>query len=245
VLKKIEANFELAGLNKAQILGINVFGGPVDRVITILSDVLKVRPLNRPFFVTTVNSEFVVRAEADIKFRTILQKSDLALADGFGLKLLGAGSIVPGRVLVKKLLTVLGVKPFYLGGVLGVAEEMVRLYGGDGEMGYENVRVPDLALDRRLVDRINQSGANLLLVAYGAPWQEEWISRNLDKLKVGIVIGVGGTFDFLTGRAVEPPMWIGVLGLEWAWRLILQPWRLGRQLNLIKYIYLILVGRLP
>jgi len=81
----------------------------------------------------------------------------------------------------------------------------------------------------QIIQAVNTSGAKLLLVAYGAPKQDLWIAKHLSKMPtVRVAIGVGGTFDFLSGTIKRAPRWLRSLGLEWLWRLILQPWRIKR-----------------
>ena len=81
---------------------------------------------------------------------------------------------------------------------------------------------------------------DILFVAFGAPKQEMWINENLDKIPVKIAIGVGGAFDYISGRTPRAPEFLRSMGLEWLFRLILQPWRFKRQLALLKFIYLVL-----
>ena len=74
----------------------------------------------------------------------------------------------------------------------------------------------------------------ILFVALGAPKQEKWINENLKKMpNVKLAIGVGGAFDFISGNIKRAPNFIRLLGLEWLWRLIIQPWRIKRVLNAI------------
>jgi len=80
---------------------------------------------------------------------------------------------------------------------------------------------------------------DILFVAYGAPKQEEWIAENLEKLPVKAAMGVGGAFDYLSGRVPRAPKIIRMIGLEWLFRLVIQPWRIWRQLSLIMFIYLV------
>jgi N-acetylglucosaminyldiphosphoundecaprenol N-acetyl-beta-D-mannosaminyltransferase len=75
----------------------------------------------------------------------------------------------------------------------------------------------------RLHDLINQSGAELLLVALGAPRQERWIANNAPYLRINAVIGVGGLFDFYSEEVSRAPVWLRELSLEWVWRLAAQP----------------------
>ena len=81
---------------------------------------------------------------------------------------------------------------------------------------------------------------DLLFVAYGMKKQEAWIQRNLPKLPVKLAIGVGGAFDYLAGVVPRAPCRWRQMGLEWLYRLIRQPWRWRRQLNLIHFIRLVL-----
>ena len=72
---------------------------------------------------------------------------------------------------------------------------------------------------------------DILFVAFGSPKQEIWIYKNLDKLPVKVAIGVGGAFDFLSGKVKRAPNWVRNLGFEWLFRLINQPWRVKRQVD--------------
>ena len=86
-------------------------------------------------------------------------------------------------------------------------------------------------------------GAALIFVAYGAPKQDKWIARNRDALPaVRVAIGVGGSLDFVTGRAVRAPRWMQRLGLEWLHRLIREPWRWRRMLALPRFALRVLKG---
>lgn len=93
--------------------------------------------------------------------------------------------------------------------------------------GFSNAN-PD---NQNLVDEINNSGADLLFVAYGQVKQENWIADRLQKLNVKIAMGVGGTFDYVAGTKNEPPRFIREAGLEWLYRLFTQPERIGRIWN--------------
>ena len=73
------------------------------------------------------------------------------------------------------------------------------------------------------MSKINKYQPDLLLVAYGAPWQEKWIWRHSEEIKAKVVIGVGGTFDSLAGRVKLPPKWVEKMGWEWLWRLKQEP----------------------
>ena len=92
---------------------------------------------------------------------------------------------------------------------------------------------------------VNASSADILLVAYGAPKQDKWIARNRHALKtVRVAIGIGGSFDFVTGKSTRAPRWVQNLNLEWLYRLLRQPKRIRRQLIYIPYVALVLANRI-
>nr|WP_245848431.1 WecB/TagA/CpsF family glycosyltransferase [Actibacterium ureilyticum] len=76
---------------------------------------------------------------------------------------------------------------------------------------------------------INGSGADIVLVAMGAPLQELWIDRNARHLSAGLILGVGGLFDFLAGTVRRAPLWVRKARMEWVWRLAMEPRRLARR----------------
>jgi N-acetylglucosaminyldiphosphoundecaprenol N-acetyl-beta-D-mannosaminyltransferase len=73
---------------------------------------------------------------------------------------------------------------------------------------------------------------DVILVAYGAPKQELWLDRNLAALEIPVGVGVGGVFNYFSGATPRAPRWVRRLHFEWLHRLITQPWRWRRQLNL-------------
>ena len=94
---------------------------------------------------------------------------------------------------------------------------------------------PSPADDTATIELIRGHGTQVLLVAYGAPGQELWIDRLRDRLCVSVAIGVGGAFDYLTGRVRRAPAWMRRAGLEWLHRLARQPWRIRRMAVLPTY----------
>ena len=91
-----------------------------------------------------------------------------------------------------------------------------------------------------IVAKINASGADILLVAYGAPNQDKWIARNLPRLDVAMAMGIGGSLDFIAGVVPRAPQWMRARGLEWLYRLLRQPWRLRRMLRLPRFVLAVL-----
>ena len=85
-------------------------------------------------------------------------------------------------------------------------------------------------------ERLRAAQADVLCVAYGAPAQELWIARNLTRLPVAVAMGVGGAYDFISGRQRRAPKIMQRAGLEWVYRLYREPWRWRRMLALPQFM---------
>jgi N-acetylglucosaminyldiphosphoundecaprenol N-acetyl-beta-D-mannosaminyltransferase len=139
-----------------------------------------------------------------------------------------------------------GYRLFLLGAAEGVAAEAARRL---------RARHPTLAVvgtyagspaaeeEEAIVNMVRAVRPDILLVAYGAPWQDKWLARNLQRLGVPVTMGVGGALDFIAGKARRAPVWMQRLGLEWLHRLIQEPWRWRRMLALPKFTVLVVCFR--
>lgn len=85
---------------------------------------------------------------------------------------------------------------------------------------------------------------DILFVAFGVPKQEEWIAKNLEKIPVTCAMGVGGSFDFISGKVKRAPKIVRSIGMEWMFRLLIQPWRIKRQMALPRFVYLVIKEKL-
>ncbi len=202
--------------------------------------------------IVTVNPEFIMAARRDPAFAAVLNNADLAVPDGIGLIWASRwrGRPLPERVagvdLVERVAAVAarrGLPVYLLGAQAGVAaaaaDVLVARYPGLIVAGtYAASPAPDE--DEAIVARINQAQASILFVAYGAPRQELWIQRNREHLKLGVAVGVGGAFDFISGRSHRAPRWMQRLGLEWLHRLYHEPWRWRRMLALPRFVWAVL-----
>jgi N-acetylglucosaminyldiphosphoundecaprenol N-acetyl-beta-D-mannosaminyltransferase len=207
--------------------------------------------------VATVNPEFVMTAQQDPDFMMVLRQAALCLPDGVGLLWAARimGRRLPERVAGSELvyhLAELAAKRGWRLFLLGAGEGVAAAAAAVLKVRYPELIVagvysgsPDPAQNDDLVARINESEADLLFVAYGAPKQDKWIARNRETLKtVRVAIGVGGSLDFISGRSVRAPLWLQKLGLEWFYRLIREPWRWWRMLALPRFVLRILWARL-
>lgn len=208
--------------------------------------------------VVTVNPEFIIAARQQPPFHRALNAADLATADGVGIILAARllGRPLRGRVTGVDLVEALAaaqdpeMRLFLLGAGPGIAEraatELTARYPGCviSSTWAGSPRPEDSA---EIVERVQRSGANVLLVAFGHPQQDLWIAEHRAELaSCGILVamGIGGTLDYLAGVVPRAPKLIRRLGFEWLYRLIRQPWRWRRQLALPQFIALILRERL-
>lgn len=227
------------------ILGVPVHAVTMTQTLALVETYM-VEP--RIHQIATVNPEFVMAAQSDPAFRQVLRSADLCLPDGVGLLYAARriGRTLPERVPGSELVYVLAERAatrgwplFLLGAAPGVAEEAAQLL----HARYPGLRIvgtfagsPAIEENDDIVRRINDSGASMLFVAYGAPKQDKWIERNrLNLPAVRVAVGVGGSLDFVTGRAIRAPQLMQDWGLEWLHRLYKEPWRWRRMLALPRF----------
>jgi heptosyltransferase-2 len=205
--------------------------------------------------VCTVNPEMLMIARKDSLFRSILQRADLCVPDGVGLLWAArhVGRPLPARVTgsdgvprIAEAAAHHGWRIFLLGAAPGVAEQAANAlrerYAGLQIVGTESGS-PSPEDEDALVEQINASGADILFVAYGAPEQEKWIARNLPRLRSRMAMGIGGTLDFIAGVVPRAPAVMQRMGLEWLFRLWIQPWRFWRMLRLPRFVLAILLEK--
>jgi N-acetylglucosaminyldiphosphoundecaprenol N-acetyl-beta-D-mannosaminyltransferase len=194
-------------------------------------------------------------AQNDVNFFNILSRADLCVPDGVGLLWAARhlGKPLPERVTgsdgvprIAERAAQSGWRLFFLGAAPGIADKAAEVlrasYPGLQVVGtYSGSPAPEE--EDAIVKRVNAASADILFVAYGAPEQDKWIARNLPRLRVKMAMGIGGAFDFIAGVMPRAPLWIQRLGLEWLFRLYLQPWRIGRMMRLPRFVLAILLNR--
>lgn len=193
-------------------------------------------------YVVTPNPELVMRARKDPDYRDKLQGADLVLADGVGIihaaKILGRPlrGRAPGIDFAQRLMERLaqtGEGLFLLGAKPGIAERaaenLAAQYPGLKISGVHDGYFQD---DAPVVETIRQSGAGVVFVCLGAPKQEEWMVKNGPACGARLAIGLGGSLDVFAGEVARAPERWQKLGLEWLYRLLHQPSRIGRMMKL-------------
>lgn len=212
---------------------------------------------NPPKYIATVNVDFIVntlsfsyRKISDALLYKILQESFLVTADGMPLvwasKLLG--NSISGRVtgsdLIPRLVEECAKKNksiFLLGGkeevnakakdILYAKSPTLKIVGAYSSLIKIDKENPlqEEELDRKIIEEINSSKADILLIALGNPKQEYWYYKNSHLLKTKIAIGIGGTLDFISGNIKRAPKWMQRFGLEWIFRFLQEPSRMWKR----------------
>ena len=180
--------------------------------------------------IATVNPEFLVAADSDVLLKQNLQKADVRVVDGVGLWLVlkfrgWRGMRITGVDLVKQFLALAETENR---GVLVI----LKRGGLSSKEAVEKVlkqKYPALLLSVCYQEVVPGIQADLILITLGAP-EQEYLAETFQK---GIVMGVGGAIDFLTGVQKRAPKFLRVIGLEWFWRLLLQPKRIKRIWNAV------------
>ena len=225
------------------ILGVPISKVTMDEAVEKVSEFMHSEGVHAIY---TPNPEIVMLAKGNKDFLETIKKADLVVPDGIGVVIgsrLQKGERLKERVagydLVQntmKRAVEEDYKYFFFGSKPGVAEEaaekMRQTYPGiqivgtrDGYFQKED--------EPSIIEAINASGANILLVALGAPKQEMWIEEHRHQLPhIKVAIGVGGSLDGMAGRVKRAPLAFQKLGLEWFYRLLKQPTRFKRMLVL-------------
>ena len=202
--------------------------------------------------VFTPNSEIVQLCIEDASLRDRINDGGLIVPDGIGVikaaRILGTPlkGKVAGVDLGRRVMAFAAEEGFpvaLVGGKPGVAEDAAAAMQAE---------YPDLNVcltadgyfkkegeeNEAVLSRIRESGARIVFICFGAPAQEKWIAANRDKLPgVNLLLGLGGSLDVYSGRVKRAPAVFVRLGLEWLYRLLKEPKRIGRMMNLPKFYF--------
>lgn len=236
-----------------EILGCRVDDVTMDEAVSYCDALIRG---GGPARVVTPNAEIVMAAQSMDDLRGLINRSALSIPDGAGLLLAGRilGSPLREQVTGTDLSYALaglardrGYRLFLLGAAEGVAAAAARrleaLYPGLAVAGtFAGHAGPEGDAETRAAVAA-AAPVHILLVAYGAPGQERWIARNQIVLGVPLAMGVGGVLDFMAGRVRRAPPWLRRIGLDWAFRLAMQPSRWRRQLALPRFVWRVVQRR--
>jgi N-acetylglucosaminyldiphosphoundecaprenol N-acetyl-beta-D-mannosaminyltransferase len=225
--------------NQIALLGVRIDNFSMDEVVETIDRFIDEGGFHQ---VATANVDFVTKAFDDSELLDILRDCELVVADGMPLvwasRVLGVAlrERVTGADLVPRLLELSAQKKRRIF-LLGATEENSRAAAERIKQEYPEAVIcgrysppftPGQSVDdEHVFELLEQAKPDILLVAFGNPKQEKWISRNRDRLKVPVCIGVGASIDFLSGRQSRAPFWMQKTGLEWMHRLVNEPRRLA------------------
>jgi len=236
-----------------KILGINIFSQSKRNTLEKIKKYLK----NQKKFchIVSLNPENLIIALENKKFKKIVETAQIQIADGVGVVLAGrllgidTGERYPGVDLVADLLKLsskMRLRVLFLGGGNKLAEKLADCYQKKfsfakffGLEGISDIKNPKKEEEKKIFSIISDFKPHLIFVAFGSPYQEFWIDRHKNKFGC-VVMGVGGALDFLGGVVPRAPVFLRKIGLEWFFRLLIQPWRLRRQLRLLKFGWLVM-----
>jgi len=223
---------------------INLFNVPImnTTIAETIDYIIHQAQQDEPITLAFVNADCLNIAYKNQLYKQVLQKTTRVLADGSGIRLacrflkVQLCDNVNGTDLFPQLcekLTKTSISIYLLGGFPKVAQmaadHMQKQHIGLKIAGTQHGYYAKIE-EPQLIENINQSGAQILLVAFGAPKQELWIDQHRHQLKPTICIGVGGLFDFYSERILRrAPLWMRELGLEWLWRLLQESARLWQR----------------
>lgn len=221
------------------VLGVKVNPLTFDE---ILDQIKKGLSEKRKLKIYTINNEFVVAARGDRAFLKILNDSTISIIDSTGIAwavqyLYKENDIrrTPGADLFWLICAQAERnrnRIFLLGGKNNagkISKNILLQRFPDLEIDYlDNIKIDQHKTDEEINNKINHFGADIVMVALGAPKQEVWIDTNVSCVKAAVFIGIGGTLDFVSGNIKRAPLIFRDLGLEWLYRLIKEPRRLKR-----------------
>ncbi|MGB8460269.1 MAG: WecB/TagA/CpsF family glycosyltransferase, partial [Priestia megaterium] len=206
----------------------------------------------RKSFIVAINPEKIMKAQEDRELKSLLNQATYQIPDGIGVIL--ASKLKKGRIRERvtgidmmlklcKEATNNGKRIFLYGAKPGIADEakakLEEMFPGILIVGTLN----GYEKNEEVIERtINDSGAEIVFVALGSPAQENWIIAHKEKLNPSVYQGVGGSFDVISGRLNRAPAVFQKFGLEWLYRLLKEPWRWKRQLELPRFLLRVLRG---
>ncbi|WP_237690578.1 WecB/TagA/CpsF family glycosyltransferase [Paenibacillus caui] len=226
------------------LFGIRVSKWNMEETVAYLTEAAE---SDRPHQVITANPIMVMAALEDPAYMEIMQKAELVVPDGAGVVWASgkAGNPVKERVAGFDLLHQLmktGEKRSWKVYLLGASPEVIQEAANRLQMQYPGVKIvgsrdgyfgPDQDLE--VVEAIKAAAPHILFVARGADTQEPWIAKYKQQLGVPVIMGVGGSFDVISGRSKRAPKFMQRLRLEWFYRLLKEPTRFRRMLALPKF----------
>lgn len=232
--------------DRIDILGFQIDNVSMNEAVSVIENFIQEKS---PHQVITANSLMLLKAIEEQKLREVFLHADLVVADSSGIVLAGKilGQYFKERVagidLLHKLVEHCEQKKysiFLFGAQPGVAQRAA---------GNLKKRHPALLIagticgyfskdeEEKIRQEIRDAQPDILFVGLNIPRQELWIAQNLDRLAVPVCMGIGGSFDVISERVRRAPRSLQYLGLEWFWRMLIEPWRIKRIILLPLFLW--------
>jgi len=237
-------------MEKEKVLGIDVCVTTYEELKKCIRNDIE---QNKKSYIVTVNPEKVIKASKDKSLKKILNGAKYQIPDGVGI--IYASKIKKGKIksritgidtmeMICELCNEENFKIF----MYGAEEEVIEKAKAKLENKYPNINICGYinGYERdttKIIDNINNSGANVLFVALGSPKQELFISKNINDINCNIWLGVGGSCKVISGKKKRAPRWMRKKGLEWLYRLIKEPKRFFRQTKIISFIFEVILEK--
>lgn len=233
---------------KTKILGVTFDAVVMEEALQITEEFFED---GKQHMICTPNPEIVMMAQNDKELFSILHNADMVIPDGIGIVWASKYNevVIQERVAGYDFTQNLFARlkdtdktVYFLGGGVGVARQ-ASIKMRDEFVGLQIVGIQngyfDEEKEKEIIADIKEKKPDLLLVAMGAPKQEKWIAEHMEELGVPVLIGVGGSFDVMAGVMKRAPLLFQKLKLEWFYRLLTQPSRWKRMLQLPLFVLLV------
>lgn len=225
-------------MKTSYVLGVPVSVTSYDEIINTIKQ--KITD-NEKYSVVSINLNKIIKSNENSEIMEIIKSFDCFIPDG--ISVVRACKDLKDRITGIDLFckicdehSEIGAKIFLYGAKQEIVEtaknNLIEKYKTIDIVGTENGYIKD---NDALIEEINNSGANIVFIAMGSPKQERWIYQNKNRINANIFIGVGGTFDIISGKLKRAPKWVQKFGIEWLYRMIKEPKRLKNVPLQIKY----------
>lgn len=237
-------------LKKENILGVNVCVTSYNELKEKIEEDIK---NNSKSFIVAINPEKILKAQNDENLKKLLNRATYQIPDGIGV--VYASKLKRGEITSRitgidsmEMLCNLSNDKGYKIFMYGAKEEIILKAKQNLELKYKNIKIVGYINgyeknNKKIINAINKSQADIVFVALGSPKQEIWITDNMNNLCANVFQGVGGSFDVFSGSIKRAPGWMQKCGLEWFYRLIKEPKRIFRQIKLVKFFGLVMTKK--
>lgn len=237
-------------MEKEEVLGIYVCNTTYEELKQCIKNDIE---QNRKSYIVTVNPEKVIKASKDKSLKKILNEARYQIPDGVGI--IYASKLKKGKIKTR----ITGIDTMEMICALSNEENFrIFMYGAEAdtlekakqnlEKKYKDINICGYINGyekntETIIEKINNCKPDILFVALGSPKQEQFIAKNIDNIDCKILLGVGGSFDIISGKKKRAPKWMQEKGLEWLYRLIKEPKRFFRQTKIISFIFEVILER--